>query len=552
MMEGPGWIARWAAVAVIFGVVGCAQVGAPDGGGRDLDPPVVVAADPPFGTTGFDGTSFTLTFDEFVQLQDARRQMLVSPPLPSPPKAMVRGRTIRVDLGSELLPDRTYIVQFGDAVRDLREGNVAKGLMYVFSTGNSLDSGRVAGRAEDAWSGEPAASVRVLLYSDSLPEGILDAALPDSLRPLPDYVGLVDDSGRFSVDFLPEQVFGALVLDDVNANYRADQGEPVGWWETGCRAASDSTAGEGFSTPARLDAPPPVPSTYLSGMRVDSAGYWRAAVAGLAPLREGPDGMTDAGLDIGVSGLMGAVETGREGDSIWAVLPDFTPDNPGTWTVTHPSGVDTLEFRRLEPVVAPAAVGRPDRFLPPGGWTAMRFAPQPVGLDTGLCRAVVILEGDTLQWGGERFALEGALVKVGLLPEGARVEVQLEPGAVLGTLTTADTITWSGQVRRASDYGTVRIMSDSLGFPESVLWWLTDGDGAPMYDHPMDADGRFRQVLPGRYGLVRIVDLDGDGRWTGAHPARGIEPEPTSHLSGSVEVRAGWEIEVSPGFLPRP
>ena len=70
------------------------------------------------------------------------------------------------------MPDRTYIVQFGDAVRDLREGNVAKGLQYVFSTGAVLDSGRVAGRAEDAWSGEASAGTRVLLFDGGLPEGV--------------------------------------------------------------------------------------------------------------------------------------------------------------------------------------------------------------------------------------------------------------------------------------------------------------------------------------------------------------------------------------------
>ena len=164
---------RWGALlAVILAGMGCAQVGSPDGGARDEDAPQVVQAQPAFGTTQFDQNAFVLDFDEFVQLQDARRQILVSPPLPTPPKAMVRGRSVRVELGDSLMVDRTYIVQFGEAVKDLREANVAKGLQYVFTTGDVLDSGRVGGQAVDAWTGEAVEGTRVLLFAGGLPEGI--------------------------------------------------------------------------------------------------------------------------------------------------------------------------------------------------------------------------------------------------------------------------------------------------------------------------------------------------------------------------------------------
>ena len=158
-------------------------------------PPVVVSASPAFGTTEWSGTVLKLTFDEFVQVQDARNQVLVSPPLPASPRVLVKGRSIAVDLGGGLAPDRTYVVQFGNAIRDLRESNVAAGLQHVFATGSRSGFRRVAARVVEAWTAEPAVGARLLLYRDSLPTGILNPALPDSLRPLPDYVGLVGDSG---------------------------------------------------------------------------------------------------------------------------------------------------------------------------------------------------------------------------------------------------------------------------------------------------------------------------------------------------------------------
>ena len=69
----------WLALALLF-AGGCAQVGSPDGGAKDDAPPVVVSASPACGTTDLYGTVLKLTFDEFVQVQDARNQVLVSPP----------------------------------------------------------------------------------------------------------------------------------------------------------------------------------------------------------------------------------------------------------------------------------------------------------------------------------------------------------------------------------------------------------------------------------------------------------------------------------------
>ena len=56
-----------------------------------------------------------------------------------------------------------------------------------------MDSGRVAGRAEDAWSGEASAGTRVLLFDGALPEGVLDAALA---RFLEAFAGLRGPCGR--------------------------------------------------------------------------------------------------------------------------------------------------------------------------------------------------------------------------------------------------------------------------------------------------------------------------------------------------------------------
>lgn len=550
------WIGLGGAIGILTVLVaGCAQVGSPGGGGRDETPPAVVSADPAFGTTNWSGSRLLLTFDEFVQVKDARNQVLVSPPLPAAPKVLVKGRSVLVDLGDGLTPDRTYVVQFGNAIQDLRESNVAAGLQHVFSTGSRLDSGRVAARVVDAWTGEPAAGARVMLYRDSLPEGIVNAALPDSLRPLPEYVGLVGDSGSVEIGFLPEGRFAMVALQDLNGNYRPDQGEAVAWWSEAVSSA-DTTAP---LTVMKLDAPPVVPATYVSGMRVDSSGSWRAKLEGWADLQAGPDGWLDGELEVAIVGpgdSADSVFVHIEGDSLWAELPGFNADAPaGTWRLLHPGGMDSLRFRDIEGLSAPAVAERGPSAVPPGGSWSLRWAPAPDALDTALLSGTVIREGDTLDLSKAHLSLDVDRLRCVPLPEGARCDLELLPGAVArGAHANRDTVRLRWMTRTANDVGSLVLLGDSLDHDshDPMLFVLTSSTGEPLYERSLDADGRFSLLEPGRYGLVMIADRDGNGRWTGVDPASMTEAEPVTVLSNDIEVRAGWEVELTLPVLPRP
>lgn len=536
-------------------LVGCAQVGSPGGGGRDETPPAVVSADPAFGTTNWTGSRLLLTFDEFVQVKDARNQVLVSPPLPAAPKVLVKGRSVLVDLGDGLALDRTYVVQFGNAIQDLRESNVAAGLQHVFATGSRLDSGRVAARVLDAWTGEPAAGARVMLYRDSLPEGIVNSALPDSVRPLPDYVGLVGDSGSVEIGFLPDGRFTMVALQDLNGNYRADQGEPVAWWTEAVSSMDTVSAVPVLA----LDAPPVVPATYVSGMRVDSGGYWRAKLEGWADLQAGPDGWLDGELDVVIAGPVDgsdSVFVHTEGDSLWAVLPEFNADAPpGTWRLFHPGGVDSLRFREVEGRSQPAVAERGQSAIPPGAAWSLRWAPAPDVLDSALLSGTVIRDGDTLSLDKVRLALDAGRLRCAPLPEGSRCDLELLPGAIArGAEANQDTVRLRWMTRTANDVGSLVLLGDSVDMTgeDETMYVLTSSSGEPLYERSLDLDFRFSLLEPGRYGLVVIVDRDRNGRWTGVDPASMTEAEPVTVLSNDIEVRAGWEVELVLPVLPRP
>ena len=86
-------------------------------------------------------------------------------------------------------------------------------------------------------------------------------ALPDSLRPLPDYVGLVGDSGSVEIGFLPDCA-SMVALSDATATTGGCRrgGGLVG------RCDSDARLDGGRAAPP-MDAPPVQPATYSVGMR---------------------------------------------------------------------------------------------------------------------------------------------------------------------------------------------------------------------------------------------------------------------------------------------
>ncbi len=62
------------------------------------------------------------------------------------PDFKIKGKTLEITFKDTLLPDRTYAINFGDALQDLNEGNPKKNFQFVLSTGNTIDSLQTSGQ----------------------------------------------------------------------------------------------------------------------------------------------------------------------------------------------------------------------------------------------------------------------------------------------------------------------------------------------------------------------------------------------------------------------
>ncbi|MEP7269376.1 MAG: Ig-like domain-containing protein [Saprospiraceae bacterium] len=219
----------------------CANIGRPEGGERDKIPPVIDSLhSTQMMQTNFhpdlDKTVIEINFNEWVKLMEAQKQIVISPPLLYPPKIEPRGKGVRIKLDPRevLLDNTTYTINFGSAIRDLNEGNEARDLRFVFSTGPVIDSGEVSGKIYDALTHEAKEDILIMLYY----------AEADSVvyKSKPIYFSRSDKSGRFSIKNIKDTTYKIFVLNDANSNYQYDQDkEEIGYLRRRVKTGEDST-----------------------------------------------------------------------------------------------------------------------------------------------------------------------------------------------------------------------------------------------------------------------------------------------------------------------
>jgi len=180
----------------------------------------VEKSEPPNFSLGFDKKKITITFDEFVSLENPTQQIIISPPLLEQPKYKLRGKSLIIDLQAPLEPNTTYSFFFGNSIVDITESNPLANYLYVLSTGEQLDSLAIGGEVISAFNLQPQEEVFVMLYplnNDTVP---LDS-LPYLVRPL--YVAKTGANGMYQLRYLRNEPYKIFAIRDVNNNYLFDQ-----------------------------------------------------------------------------------------------------------------------------------------------------------------------------------------------------------------------------------------------------------------------------------------------------------------------------------------
>ncbi|MBO7268664.1 MAG: Ig-like domain-containing protein, partial [Bacteroidales bacterium] len=185
---------------------------APSGGPKDTIPPVVVAAKPLENSVNFplEEGEIYITFNEYVQLKDAFKNILLSPPQKKAVKTRIKGKGFVVTFPEPLDTNQTYSLNFGNAIVDNNESNPLYGYAYSFSTGDTVDSLMFSGKVVDAETLFPIENATVALY--------LNAKDSTVMNELPKAVAKTDKWGYFTIRNIKAAAYDIFAFTDDNNN----------------------------------------------------------------------------------------------------------------------------------------------------------------------------------------------------------------------------------------------------------------------------------------------------------------------------------------------
>jgi len=205
-----------AGLAWILIVSSCANQGFPTGGPQDSIPPVLLGTAPDYMGRNFKGNEVRLTFNEFIIPDQVSEVLVVSPPLEKRPTIQTKSKSLIVRFNDDLRDSVTYSLDFKNSVVDNNESNPYENLRFLFSTGEQIDTLRIAGRVMNAFNLEPVENTLVLLHKNLHDSAVY--TLP------PEYIARTDKKGLYLFDNVAAGRYHIFSLNDMNNDMRYNEG----------------------------------------------------------------------------------------------------------------------------------------------------------------------------------------------------------------------------------------------------------------------------------------------------------------------------------------
>ena len=204
---------------------GCAAIGNPDGGPYDENPPKITNSHPENGATGVKTKKVSIDFNEFIKLENANENVVISPPQIQQPEIKVTGKRIQVEFFDSLKANTTYSIDFADGIKDNNEGNPLGNYCFRFSTGDVIDSLEVSGYVLNAQDLEPVKGMTVGLHSD-----LDDSAF--MTKPF-ERVSRTDTYGHFTIRGIAPGTYRIYAVMDLDQTFSYSQrNEKIAWLDS--------------------------------------------------------------------------------------------------------------------------------------------------------------------------------------------------------------------------------------------------------------------------------------------------------------------------------
>jgi len=201
----------WGALLLIVST--CATPVAPIGKPLEKKPPTIVRTSPQAGQLGVRASTIEVSFDRFMNRNSLRNQLQIEPDLGLDYTTRWKRKTLFIDFNQPLPDSVTVILTLGAQLMDVDGNSLGAPYRLGFSSGNRLDSAKVAFTVRSFHTGKGEAGRAIGLFRDALHN---EPAI---------YINQTDTSGQVSFSYLRQWRYDAVLFEDRNRNRKIDSQE---------------------------------------------------------------------------------------------------------------------------------------------------------------------------------------------------------------------------------------------------------------------------------------------------------------------------------------
>ena len=518
----------------------CATPQPPLGGPKDETPPRI---DTPRSTpnyqVNFKKQPIEIVFNEWIQQpQDVAKQVVVSPPIRYMGTLLkLKGKVLVIEFDDreELQENVTYTINLGEAIKDLSEGNAAKDLRFVFSTGPILDSLGMQGEVRDFITQKPLENILVMVYSK------LNDSIVKKERPL--YFGKTDKEGRFSIKNMREGEFKVFALEDANQPYLYDAAnEKI--------AFADSLVRTGIDTNSRIslrifsEIPP------LRLLNTDAKRYGLVNLQFNQPPKDVQIAAATPGFQLRTEVIRDTLKVWYAGTSTaanWSLdvrkdstfkdtlrIKTFAPETYLRTAKLTLQNSDLKEFQKLNP----------EKPL------VLTFNHPLISFDIS---KLVVVEDSVRQISPSMIEIDSLNSRKLILQyrwvESSKYQLRFAPGAVrdIYALGFRDTVRYNFQAMPRKNYGNIDLKVENLDSTRHYVMELILGENTePAQRERIDlkTNARFiyKVMEPSTYKIRLFEDLNRNGEWDTGNYFKHQQPEPI-YIRDLEALRPNWDLE---------
>jgi Bacterial Ig-like domain len=520
----------------------CATPQPPLGGPKDETPPRI---DTPRSTpnyqVNFKKQPIEIVFNEWIQQpQDVAKQVVVSPPIRYMGTLLkLKGKVLVIEFDDreELQENVTYTINLGEAIKDLSEGNAAKDLRFVFSTGPILDSLGMQGEVRDFITQKPLENILVMVYSK------LNDSIVKKERPL--YFGKTNKEGRFSIKNMREGEFKVFALEDANQPYLYDAAnEKI--------AFADSLVRTGIDTNSQISLRifSEIPTLRL--LNTDAKRYGLVNLQFNQPPKDVQIAAATPGFQLRTEVIRDTLKVWYAGTSTaanWSLdvrkdstfkdtlrIKTFAPETYLRTAKLTLQNADLKEFQKLNP----------EKPL------ILTFNHPLISFDIN---KLTVVEDSVRQIRPSMIEIDSLNSRKLILQyrwvESSKYQLRFAPGAVrdIYALGFRDTVRYNFQAMPRKNYGNIDLKVENLDSTRHYVMELLLGENTEpaqreLIDLKTNARFIYKVMEPSTYKVRLFEDLNRNGEWDTGNYFKHQQPE-SIYIRDLEALRPNWDLEVT-------